>query len=58
LPEIQPNVVKQGSKMRGRKKSTGFLAGLSEDLIRITIRAVGARISHQTISVNHFFERE
>jgi hypothetical protein len=48
----------QGRKMYGRKHSTLFFAGLLKDLIRITIRATGARSLDQTISVNQLFERK
>jgi hypothetical protein len=43
--------------MYGRKNNSAFPAGLIQDLIPVTIDAVGARLLAQIISVKHFFER-
>ncbi len=42
----------------GRKYNAAFLDGLTQDPVPITIRAIGARLLNQIISINHFFERE
>ena len=51
-------VVKQGRPMYGEKNITAFPAGLTQDLIPITIHVLGAQPFHQLISINHFLERE
>jgi len=58
LGRTTTSVVKRSRKMYGRKYNSALLAGLTRDLIRITIRAIGARPSYRIISTNHFFERE
>jgi len=50
-------VVKQSRMMYGRKYNAAFPAGLIQDLIPVTIYAIGARSLAQIIPVKHFFER-
>lgn len=50
-------VVKRSRTMYGRNYNSAFPAGLIQDLIPVTIDAVGARLLAQIISVKHFFER-
>ena len=49
-------VASQGRLMYGRKYITAILAGLTQDLQLITIRAIGARSFFKIISINHFLK--
>jgi hypothetical protein len=44
--------------MYGRKSNSVFSTGLTQDLIPIAIRAIGARSLYRIVSINHFYERE